>query len=242
MLTVPTRRSTTPMTDGIRVLVVDDEPQIRRFLRVSLSAEGLQVSEAGSLAQARLVLDRQPQDLLILDLGLPDGDGLTLINEVRRDGSDLPIIVLSVRDDEAVKVSALDAGANDYLCKPFGVGELLARIRAALRHRILAAGSRPVVEVGDLRIDLNLRQVWVGDDEIKLSRKEYAILELLARHNGQVLTQPQILRAVWGRGHDDDTQYLRVYIGQLRQKLGDDAASPRYLLTEPGVGYRLKRR
>jgi two-component system KDP operon response regulator KdpE len=228
------------MTEPLRVMIVDDEPQIRRFLRVSLTAEGMQVIEAANLAQARIALRQDHPSLLILDLGLPDGDGLDLIPFVREQ-SEMPIIVLSVRDDESVKVSALDSGASDYLTKPFGVPELLARIRAAMRHHILAAGSKPVVEVGDLKIDLTMRRVWLAGEEIRLARKEYAILELLARHNGQVLTQPQILRAVWGSGHDDDTHYLRVYIGQLRQKLKDDAAAPKYVLTEPGVGYRLRR-
>ncbi|MDB5972745.1 MAG: hypothetical protein JWQ90_5195 [Hydrocarboniphaga sp.] len=227
------------MTESLRVLIVDDEPQIRRFLRVSLSAEGMQVFEAASLAEARSALRSDRPDLMILDLGLPDGDGLELIPQVR-ETSTLPIIVLSVRDDEFGKVRALDAGADDYLSKPFGTAELLARIRAALRHRLLADGARPIVETGELRIDLTLRRVSLAGVDLKLSRKEYAILEVLAKHAGRVVTQPQILREVWGKVHEDDTQYLRVYVGQLRQKLGDDAAAPKYLLTEPGVGYRLK--
>jgi two-component system KDP operon response regulator KdpE len=227
------------MTETLRVLIVDDEPQIRRFLRVSLSAEGMQVFEAASLAEAQSALRSDKPDLMILDLGLPDGDGLELIPKVRAQ-STLPIIVLSVRDDETGKVRALDAGADDYLTKPFGTAELLARIRAALRHRLLAAGAQPVVETGELKVDLTLRRVWLAGEELKLSRKEYAILEVLAKHAGRVVTQPQILREVWGKVHEDDTQYLRVYVGQLRQKLGDDAAAPKYLLTEPGVGYRLK--
>ena len=227
------------MTEPLRVLVVDDEPQIRRFLRVSLSAADMQVIEAANLAEARSALRSDRPDLMILDLGLPDGDGLDLIPQVREQSS-LPIIVLSVRDDEAGKVRARDAGADDYLTKPFGTGELLARIRAALRHRLLADGAQPLVESGDLKIDLTLRRVSLAGVELKLSRKEYAILAVLAKHAGRVVTQPQILREVWGKVHEDDTQYLRVYVGQLRQKLGDDAAAPRYLLTEPGVGYRLK--
>jgi two-component system KDP operon response regulator KdpE len=227
------------MTESLRVLIVDDEPQIRRFLRVSLSAEGMQVIEAANLAEARSALRSDRPDVMILDLGLPDGDGLDLIPQLRETSS-LPIIVLSVRDDEAGKVRALDAGADDYLTKPFGTGELLARIRAALRHRLLASGAQPLVETGELKIDLSLRRVMLAGVELKLSRKEYAILEVLAKHAGRVVTQPQILREVWGKVHEDDTQYLRVYVGQLRHKLGDDAAAPRYLLTEPGVGYRLK--
>ncbi len=227
------------MTERLRVLVVDDEPQIRRFLRVSLSADNISVIEADSIASARLALRDDKPDLLILDLGLPDGDGLDLIPQVRAQSA-LPIIVLSVRDDEAGKVRALDAGADDYLTKPFGTAELLARIRAALRHRLQAQGALPVIETGDLKVDLGLRRVWLAGMELRLSRKEYAILSVLARHAGRVVTQPQILREVWGKVHEEDTQYLRVYVGQLRQKLGDDAAAPRYILTEPGVGYRLK--
>ena len=227
------------MTDALRVLIVDDEPQIRRFLRVSLTAEGMQVIEAANLAEAVIALRSDKPDLMVLDLGLPDGDGFELIPKVRQNSS-LPIIVLSVRDDEGGKVRALDAGADDYLTKPFGTAELLARIRAALRHRLLAAGAQPLIETGELKIDLTLRRVSLAGVDLKLSRKEYAILEVLAKHAGRVVTQPQILREVWGKVHEDDTQYLRVYIGQLRQKLGDDAAAPRYLLTEPGVGYRLK--
>lgn len=227
------------MTETLRVLVVDDEPQIRRFLRVSLSAENISVIEAASIAEARLALRSDKPDLMILDLGLPDGDGLDLIPLVR-ETSALPIIVLSVRDDEAGKVRALDAGADDYLTKPFGTAELLARIRAALRHRLQAEGAQPVIETGELKVDLTLRRVWLAGEELRLSRKEYAILAVLARHAGRVVTQPQILREVWGKVHEEDTQYLRVYVGQLRQKLRDDAAAPRYVLTEPGVGYRLK--
>lgn len=228
------------MTERVRVLVVDDEPQIRRYLRVSLSAENLDVVEAANAAEGLASVRRDKPDVVILDLGLPDGDGLELIPLIRA-LSAAPIIVLSVRDDEAVKVRALDAGADDYLSKPFGTAELLARIRAALRHQLQAAGAQPVVETGELKIDLLHRQVWLAGAELRLSRKEYAILATLARHAGRVVTQPQLLREVWGKVHEDDTQYLRVYIGQLRQKLGDDAAAPRYLLTEPGVGYRLKR-
>jgi two-component system KDP operon response regulator KdpE len=227
------------MTETIRVLVVDDEPQIRKLLRVSLGAESLQVIEAANAEAGLLALKQYKPDLMILDLGLPDADGLDLIPRIREISS-VPIIVLSVRDDEGGKVRALDAGADDYLTKPFGIAELLARIRAALRHRLQASGSQPVIETGALRIDLTLRRVTLDGIELRLSRKEYAILAVLARHAGRVITQPQLLREVWGKVHEDDTQYLRVYIGQLRHKLGDDAAAPRYVVTEPGVGYRLK--
>lgn len=227
------------MTEAIRVLVVDDEPQIRKLLRVSLGAESLQVIEAANAEAGLAALAQDRPDVMILDLGLPDADGLDLIPRIR-ERSSVPIIVLSVRDDEGGKVRALDAGADDYLTKPFGIAELLARIRAALRHRLQASGSQPVIETGALRIDLTLRRVTLDGIELRLSRKEYAILAVLARHAGRVITQPQLLREVWGKVHEDDTQYLRVYIGQLRQKLGDDAAAPRYVVTEPGVGYRLK--
>ncbi|EIT68929.1 MULTISPECIES: response regulator [Hydrocarboniphaga] len=227
------------MTETIRVLVVDDEPQIRKLLRVSLGAESLQVIEAANAEAGLAALKQDKPDVMILDLGLPDADGLDLIPRIREISS-VPIIVLSVRDDEGGKVRALDAGADDYLTKPFGIAELLARIRAALRHRLQASGSQPVIETGALRIDLTLRRVTLDGIELRLSRKEYAILAVLARHAGRVITQPQLLREVWGKVHEDDTQYLRVYIGQLRHKLGDDAAAPRYVVTEPGVGYRLK--
>ena len=227
------------MTEAIRVLVVDDEPQIRKLLRVSLGAESLHVIEAANAEAGLIALKQDKPDVIILDLGLPDADGLDLIPRIREISS-VPVIVLSVRDDEGGKVRALDAGADDYLTKPFGIAELLARIRAALRHRLQASGSQPVVETGALRIDLTLRRVTLDGIELRLSRKEYAILAVLARHAGRVITQPQLLREVWGKVHEEDTQYLRVYIGQLRHKLGDDAAAPRYVITEPGVGYRLK--
>lgn len=227
------------MTSPIRVLVVDDEPQIRRFLRLSLAAEGYTVFEAGTVADGlRAVLQDRP-DLVILDLGLPDADGLSLVPQIRERGT-TPILVLSVRDDDDDKVRALDAGADDYVVKPFSVPELLARIRTALRHQLHQQGSPPVVVVKDLRIDLASRQVTRGDEVVRLSPKEYAILAMLARHAGKVVTQPQILREVWGKIHEEDTQYLRVYVGQIRDKLGDDALAPRYLETLPGVGYRLQ--
>jgi two-component system KDP operon response regulator KdpE len=227
------------MTNPIRVLVVDDEPQIRRFLRLSLAAEGYAVFEAGTVADGlRAVLQDRP-DLVILDLGLPDADGLSLVPQIRERGT-TPILVLSVRDDDDDKVRALDAGADDYVVKPFSVPELLARIRTALRHQLHQQGSPPVVVVKDLRIDLASRQVTRGDEVVRLSPKEYAILAMLARHAGKVVTQPQILREVWGKIHEEDTQYLRVYVGQIRDKLGDDALAPRYLETLPGVGYRLQ--
>ena len=227
------------MPEPIRVLVVDDEPQIRRFLRLSLSAEGMEVAEAASGAEGLGLAKSGRPDLVVLDLGLPDTDGLTLIPQIRA-FSAVPIVVLSVRSDDAGKVQALDAGADDYLVKPFSTAELLARLRAALRHRLQQQGALPILMTGDLKVDLTVRKVWLGGKELKLSRKEYGILALLAQHAGRVVTQPQILREVWGKVHEEDTQYLRVYVGQLRDKLGDDAAAPRYIETEPGVGYRLR--
>lgn len=227
------------MPDPIRVIVVDDEPQIRRFLRLSLSAEGMEVAEAASGAEGLALAKSGRPDLVVLDLGLPDTDGLALIPQIRT-FSAVPIVVLSVRSDDAGKVQALDAGADDYLVKPFSTAELLARLRAALRHRLQQQGALPILMTGDLKVDLTVRKVWLGGKELKLSRKEYGILALLAQHAGRVVTQPQILREVWGKVHEEDTQYLRVYVGQLRDKLGDDAAAPRYIETEPGVGYRLR--
>ncbi|MFA5938259.1 MAG: response regulator transcription factor [Sinimarinibacterium sp.] len=226
------------MADPLHVLVIDDEPQIRRFLRLSLAAEGMHADEAGTGAEGLQLARSAHPELIILDLGLPDADGLAVIPKIR-EFTAVPIVVLSVRNDDASKVQALDAGADDYLVKPFSVAELLARIRAAMRHRLQQQGALPIVDLGELKIDLVRRKVMLRDEEVKLSRKEYAILALLAQHVGKVVTQPQILREVWGKVHEADTQYLRVYVGQLRDKLGDDALAPRYIETEPGVGYRL---
>jgi two-component system, OmpR family, KDP operon response regulator KdpE len=229
---------TTMSTDVIaRILVVDDEPQIRKFLRISLNAHGYEVVEAarGEDGVARCATERP--DLVILDLGLPDLDGREVIARVR-EWSKVPIIVLSVRAAEAEKVAALDAGADDYVTKPFGIHELLARVRVALRGQ---DGEQPpaVIAVGDLTIDIPRRLVQVAGAEIKLSRKEFALLRLLARHPGRIVTHQQLLREVWGPAHERETHYLRIYIGHLRQKLGDDPADPRYISNEPGVGYRL---
>lgn len=218
------------------ILVVDDEPQIRKFLRISLSANGYQVTEAENAAAGLKALEGSAPRLLILDLGLPDMDGQEVISQVRAT-SDIPIIVLSVRADEVDKVEALDRGANDYVVKPFGVGELMARVRAVLRPR---SPKEEVLEAGDLRIDLPRRRVTLRDQEVHLSRKEWDLLVFLARHPGHVLTHKHILREVWGPAHVDDTAYLRVYINQLRQKLEDDPARPALIVTDPGVGYRLK--
>jgi two-component system, OmpR family, KDP operon response regulator KdpE len=225
--------------DGIaRVLVIDDEPQIRKFLRISLTAYGYEVIEAvrGEDGIARCATESP--DLVILDLGLPDLDGQAVIAQIR-EWSRVPIIVLSVRAAEAEKVAALDAGADDYVTKPFGIHELLARVRAALRGRREQGEPPAVVEVGDLMIDIARRRVHLAGVEIRLSRKEFAILRLLAQHAGRIVTHPQLLREVWGPAHEHETHYLRIYIGHLRQKLGDDPADPRYISNEPGVGYRL---
>lgn len=222
------------------VLVIDDEPQIRKFLRISLAAQGYQISEAATgtdgLAQAAL---GQP-DLVILDLGLPDRDGQEVLVELR-EWSTVPVLVLSVRADEREKVRALDAGANDYVTKPFGIQEFLARSRALLRQTpTTAAHQAAALEVGALRVDFAYRQVTLAGIEIALTRKEYAVLAALAQHPGRVVTQRQLLIDIWGPSHAQDSHYLRIVIGHLRQKLADDPLAPRYIVTEPGVGYRLR--
>jgi two-component system KDP operon response regulator KdpE len=222
----------------VRVLVVDDEPQIRRFLRVALSAHGYETSEAeGGEAAIRLAATEAP-DVIILDLGLPDLSGTEVISRLR-EWSQTPIIVLSVRGQEKDKIEAFDRGADDYVTKPFGMGELLARIRAALRHRLQEAGHAPVFRSGPLAVDLVKRHVSRGGAEVHLSPKEYDLLRLLVQHAGRVVTHQQLLREVWGPAQARETQYLRIYIGQLRVKLEPDPAHPRLILTEPGVGYRL---
>ncbi len=225
--------------DSGRILIVDDEPAIRRLLRSTLGVQDYSVLEAAGVAQALEVLGREKVDLIILDLGLPDGDGLEVINKLRPH-SQVPIIVLSSRDDERGKVQALDAGADDYVTKPFGVEELVARIRAALRHRVQAQGGKPLFQADGLSVDLVHRRILRDGAEIKLSPKEYDILQQLVIHAGKVLTHRHLLREVWGSDNDDDVAYLRVYIRQLRGKLETDPARPALILTEPGVGYRLR--
>ncbi len=227
------------MSTTVKILIVDDEPAIRRFLKASLETEGYQVVVAENAAQALAAAAQARPDLMILDLGLPDQDGLEVIRQVRAAGA-LPIVVLSVRNDEPGKVAALDAGADDYMVKPFGVEELLARVRAALRHRLQQRGLGPVFRLRDLSVDLMARRVTVGSEEVKLSRREFELLRLLVEHAGSAITHRQILGTLWGEDHHDDIEYLRVYIRQLRAKLGDDPADPRDLETEPGVGYRLR--
>ena len=222
------------------VLVVDDELPIRRFLRVSLAGEGYRVVEAATAAEALEQIALQRPDLVVLDLGLPDRDGVEVIREVR-EWSPVPIVVLSVRDREHDKVAALEAGADDYLTKPFGVGELMARLRVALRHASVAGGAadEPVFVTGELRVDLARRQVFVAGREVRLTPIEYKLLALLVKNAGKVLTHRQLLRQVWGPEYGDENHYVRVYVAQLRRKLEADPARPRYLRTEPGVGYRL---
>lgn len=221
-----------------RILVIDDEPQIRKFMRISLAANGYEVIEAETAAQGIEAARTQSPDLLILDLGLPDLDGQEVISAVREQ-SQVPIVVLSVRAQELDKVEALDRGANDYVVKPFGVAELMARVRAVLRPRA-GKGGEEVVETGDVRVDLARRVVTRGGEELHLSKKEWELLEVFARSPDHVLTHREILKTVWGPAHTGDTAYLRVYVNQLRQKLEADPAQPVLLVTEPGVGYRLK--
>jgi two-component system KDP operon response regulator KdpE len=223
----------------IRVLVVDDEPQIRRFLRTSLSAHGYHVIEAATGKEAIVMMTTERPDLVILDLGLPDMDGLDIIHRIR-EWSSIPMLVLSVRGREDDKIAALDGGADDYVTKPFNMGELLARIRAALRHRLQAEIEEPVFRSAGLTVDLVRRVVLVDNGEVKLTPKEYDLLRVLVIHAGKVVTHQHLLREVWGPASVYETHYLRVYIGQLRQKLEPDPAQPRYILTEPGVGYRLR--
>ena len=221
----------------VRVLVVDDEPPIRKLLRMGLTAQGYQIVEAPNGKTALDLLGEGP-DLIILDLGLPDTQGLDLLQTIRARNESVPIVVLSSRGDEAGKVQALDLGADDYITKPFGMDELLARLRAALRHQLQTHGERPIFRVGDLSVDLVRRIVKVGEREVKLSPKEYDLLRVLVQHAGKVLTHKFLLGELW----DDltDAQYLRVYVRQLRQKIEADPEQPQYILTETGIGYRLR--
>jgi two-component system, OmpR family, KDP operon response regulator KdpE len=221
----------------LRVLVVDDEPPIRKLLRMGLNAHGYQILEAPNGKTALELLNQSP-DLIILDLGLPDTRGLDLLRMIRARNEKVPVVVLSSRGGEAVKVQALDFGADDYVTKPFGMDELLARMRAALRHQLQTHGERPIFRVGDLSVDLVRRIVRVSEKGIKLSPKEYELLRVLVQHAGKVLTHKFLLGELW----DDltDAQYLRVYVRQLRQKIEADPERPQYVLTETGIGYRLR--
>lgn len=222
----------------LRILIVDDEPPIRRFLRTTLAAQDYRVEEAGDGEAALEFLKRNPIDLIVLDLGLPGMDGLEVVQRLRGQGNATPIIILSSRDDEAGKVAALDLGADDYVSKPFGVEELSARIRAAMRHRLQQEGEKPLFKSGDLTVDLVRRIVTVRGQEVKLTPREYDLLRLLISHAGKVLTHKFILREVWGG--EAEVQYLRIYIRTLRQKLEADPQQPSLILTEQGVGYRLR--
>jgi two-component system KDP operon response regulator KdpE len=221
----------------LKILVIDDEPPIRKLLRRGLSTQGYEILDAPNGKTALSLLDSKP-DLVILDLGLPDIQGHDLLRMIRARNDSVPIVVLSSRGDEAGKVQALDLGADDYVTKPFGMDELLARIRAALRHQLQVHGERPVFRAGDLSVDLVRRLVKVGEKDIKLSPKEYDLLRVLVQHAGKVLTHKFLLHELW----DDltDAQYLRVYVRQLRQKIEGDAERPQYVLTETGIGYRLR--
>jgi two-component system, OmpR family, KDP operon response regulator KdpE len=221
----------------LKILVVDDEPPIRKLLRMGLTSQGFDVLEAGTGKEAIDLIDNKP-DLVILDLGLPDVDGLELLRRIRHRQENLPIVVLSSRGDEAGKVAALDLGADDYITKPFGMEELFARLRAALRHQLQAHGERPVFQLGELSVDLVRRIVKLGGKEVKLSPKEYDLLRLLVQHAGKVLTHRFLLQELWQE--PTDPQYLRVYVRQLRRRIEPDPQRPQYILTETGIGYRLR--
>lgn len=222
----------------VTILITDDEPPIRRFLRTSLAAQGYTILEAANGGGALGLLARKSVDLIVLDLGLPDIDGIEVLRKVRASGSSVPIIVLSSRTDETGKVKALDLGADDYVTKPFGIDELLARIRAALRHRLQEQGEKPLYRSGDLSVDVVRRIVTVRGEEVNLTPREYDLLRLLVAHAGKVLTHKFILGTLWGA--EGDVQYLRIYIRSLRQKIEAAPERPQHILTEQGVGYRLR--
>lgn len=225
------------MSAGATILIIEDDPSLRRSLAATLKAAKYHAVEAQTAAEGLRWVAHYKPDLILLDLGLPDGDGLDLIGQLRP-ANTIPILVLSARDAEQTKVAALDLGADDYVTKPFGLDELLARIRAAMRHAVQVMGAEPVVRTGGLEIDLGARIVRRDGAEIDLSPKEYELLAILALNVGKVTLRDQLLESVWG-SKKADVQYLRVYIGQLRAKLEDDPGAPRYILSDPGVGYRL---
>jgi len=221
---------------GPRILIIDDEEQMRRLLQVALNAHGYATALAGSGQEGLGVATVFRPDLVILDMSLPDLDGIEVVKNLRQ-WSQVPLIILSVREAETDKIAALDAGADDYVTKPFSMGELLARIRTALRHSS-PVGDEPVLTFGNLTVDLARRQVRIDEQEVRLTPTEYELLKLLASHSGKVLTHGQILRAVWGPGYEKENHYLRVYIGQLRHKIENDPSRPEHIITEPAVGYR----
>ena len=226
------------MSQTATLLVIDDEPQIRKFLRISLASQGYKVLEAGTGAEGLRHAALSRPDLVVLDLGLPDMDGQQVLREMR-EWSAVPVMVLSVRASEAQKVQALDGGANDYVTKPFGIQEFLARVRALLRQVPQASAPQAALSFGPLTVDLAYRRVTLDGEEVALTRKEYALLAHLARHPGRVITQQQLLKDIWGPTHVEDSHYLRIVVAHVRQKLGDDPTAPRFIVTEPGVGYRL---
>lgn len=226
------------MTAKPNVLVIDDEMAILRFLKPALEANNYAMSSAGTVADGIRRIASESPDIVLLDLGLPDGDGKDVLRKAR-EWSDVPIIVLSARERENEKIEALDLGADDYVNKPFNIGELLARMRTALRHRMQRKAEVPVLHVGDLEIDSPRHRISRAGVDLKLTPKEFELISFLARHPGRVLTHRQILAAVWGPAHTEDTQYLRVYVGQLRQKIEAQPSDPTIILTEPGIGYRI---
>jgi two-component system KDP operon response regulator KdpE len=228
------------MNTSAKVLVIEDEKQIRRFVRAALEEEGCQVAEAETMAHGLIEAGSRKPDLLILDLGLPDGNGIDLIRDLRG-WSDVPVLILSARSQENDKIDALDAGADDYLTKPFSVGELQARVRALLRRRSRSGeAASPVIEFGTVVVDLSRRTVSRAGEAIHLTPLEYRLLSALLAHPGKVLTQRNLLREIWGPSYIESSHYLRVYVGHLRQKLEDDPAQPKHILTETGVGYRFQ--
>jgi two-component system, OmpR family, KDP operon response regulator KdpE len=226
------------MTRTVRILIVDDEPSIHRFLKPALAAAGYNVLSAMDAASGLRSLAQDAPDVVVLDLGLPDLDGKDFIRQARA-WSTVPIVVLSARDREAEKIESLDLGADDFVNKPFGVGELLARLRAAIRHAIQGEGGLAVFTAGPLTVDIPRHLVSLAGEPVRLTPREFDLLALLARNAGKVVTHRQLLTAVWGPAHEQDTQYLRVYVGQLREKIEKDPSDPRLLVTEPGIGYRL---
>jgi two-component system, OmpR family, KDP operon response regulator KdpE len=223
------------------ILLIEDEPQMRRFLRITLQTHGYRLVEAATAQDGLMQATTRNPDVVLLDLGLPDLDGLEVTRQLR-EWTQIPIIVISAREQELDKVKALDAGADDYLTKPFNAGELMARIRVALRHAALSSADQqePVFVLENLRVDLTKRQVFVNTEEVHLTPIEYKLLVTLIRHAGKVITHTQLLKEVWGPAHVNEVQYLRVYMTQLRHKLESDPARPRFLMNEPGIGYRLK--
>ena len=223
------------------ILLIEDEPQMRRFLRITLQSQGYRLVESETGSDGLLQAASRNPDVVLLDLGLPDMDGLA-VTERLREWAQMPIIIISAREQEQDKVKALDAGADDYLTKPFSAGELMARIRVALRHAVRqrTGKSEPVFAVRNLRVDLAQRQVFLGDQEVHLTPIEYKLLTVMIRHAGKVITHRQLLLEVWGPAHTEEVQYLRVYMTQLRHKLETDPARPKFFLNEPGVGYRLQ--